>query len=239
MDATYNNNLNGRTLNAAIDFDFIVNTDMGLIRFIRNNFQDSRAFNLDVLNMGDRIILSLLYLRVFPNPLSIISTEENFNDIDKLYDSFFENYKQDIIDLSLAENAIVDFVHMVTIARSNFGINPFIFVRDEIEKQEIVKHFNFTQFVNKSDTIGIKSKDPYYIKDYRFFLDNGIKVTDIEHKKIYTSPMQYNINYFEENESPLTRNNAFMLMGKDWRPKEINSNEQYDDHTSTIESDSE
>ena len=88
------NNLNGRVLNAVIDFDFIVNTELGLVRFIRDNFQDDRVFDLDVLNKSDREILSLLCSRDNPNPLSIISTQENMRDIDPLYNSFFINYKK-------------------------------------------------------------------------------------------------------------------------------------------------
>lgn len=34
--------------------------------------------------------------------------------------------------------------------------------------------------------------------------------------KIYTSPRKYNIDYFVNTDSILTRNNSFMLMGKDY-----------------------
>ena len=78
------NNLNGRVLNAVIDFDFIVNTELGLVRFIRDNFQDDRVFDLDVLNKSDREILSLLCSRKNPNALSIISRRENMWGIDPL-----------------------------------------------------------------------------------------------------------------------------------------------------------
>jgi len=78
-------NLNGRTVNSVIDFDLIVNTDIGLIRFIRENYKDPRAFRLDILEKSDREILSLLSSRENINPLSVISTEENMHDIDGLY----------------------------------------------------------------------------------------------------------------------------------------------------------
>ena len=99
MDKT-GNNLNGRVLTAIIDFDLVVNTELGLIRFIRENFQDERAFNLKTLNRSDREILSLLFSRKNDNPLSIISTDENLVDIGNIYKSFIDNYKQEIIDHS-------------------------------------------------------------------------------------------------------------------------------------------
>ena len=94
-----NINLSGRVLNTLIDFNLLVDTDIGLIRFIRNNFQDDRVFKLDIVNKSDRYILSLLYSRENWNPLSIISTEDNIKDIDKLYKSFFDEYKQDILKI--------------------------------------------------------------------------------------------------------------------------------------------
>ena len=209
------NNLNGKTLNAVIDFDFIVNSELGLIRFIKTKFQDQRAFKLDILNKSDRDILSLLYSRNNYNPLSIISTEENMNDIDGLYYSFFENYKREIIDLSTAESSIVEFVRLTIAARTNYGINLTIAVNDELEENEIKSHFNgFNSCIYKSDSATIKVRNPLYVKDYKFFLDNGIN--EISDKNIYTSPRKYNIDYFVNNDTILTRNNSFMLMGKDY-----------------------
>ena len=61
--STTNINLSGRILSTLIDFNFLVDTDIGLIRFIREKFQDNRVFKLDELNKSDRSILSLLYSR--------------------------------------------------------------------------------------------------------------------------------------------------------------------------------
>ena len=72
---------NGKTLHTLLDFDFIVNTELGLIRLIREEYRDSRAFNMDIVDKSDREILSLLSSRKNSNPLSIISTDENFDDI--------------------------------------------------------------------------------------------------------------------------------------------------------------
>ena len=209
------NNLNGRTLNAVIDFDFIVNSELGLIRFIKTRYQDERAFKLDILNKSDRDILSLLYSRDNYNPLSIISTEENMPDIDSLYNSFFESFKREIINLSTAETSIIRFIKLIIQSKSNYGINLSIAVNDDLEKDEIRSHFGgFNSFVEKSESRIIRAKDPLYVKDYKFFIDNGID--EISNKKIYTSPRKYNMDYFINNDIPLTRNNSFMLMGKDY-----------------------
>ena len=141
------NDLNGRVLSALIDFDLIVNTELGLIRFIRENFQDERAFNLEILNKSDREILSLLFSRKNKNPLSIISTEENLGDIDKLYKSFFDSYEKEIIDHSNSDSTIYKFVELVASSGTNFGVISFFAVRNDIEKEALNSHFGNLNFV--------------------------------------------------------------------------------------------
>lgn len=212
-------NLNGRVLNPVIDFDFIVNTDLGLIRFIRENFQDDRAFNLSILNKSDREILSLLYSRKYQNPLSVISSDDNIDDIDPLYKSFFDNYKEDIIKRSTSEKSIIGFVSLMCSSGMNLGINCSICVRDEIESNQIISHFGRSMIIDISDKASLLTKDVYYVRDFKFFEEADIN-KNITHKKIYISPRQYVVDFIEESDTELARSNVFILMGKDYRKGE-------------------
>lgn len=207
-------NLNGKVLVPVIDFNFVVNTDIGLIRFIRKNFQDDRAFKLDILNKSDRDILSLLYSRKNINPLSIISTEDNIEDIDGLYKSFLENYKKDIINHSTVSKNIDTFVKMVGESGMNLGVSPYITFSDELEKEEFSKKYKGFSYVKKTKS-NVSDKDPYYIKDYSFFTDIGFE--SVKHKKIYMLPLQYSIDYFENVSNNLTSRNVYTLIGTDYR----------------------
>ena len=199
------NNLNGRMMNALIDFSFIVNTDIGLIRFIRDQFADERAFNLNTLSKSDREILSLLSCRNNWNPLSIISVENNLSNIDKLYNSFFRDYKKEIINLSITKNNIYDFANTMILAGSGNGFHTKIFVEDDYEKQFISKHFKRVIYINRKDRDTIQSMDPYYVKDYRFFVEHKFNISG---KNIYVYNYPYNIEFFKNQESKLTRTNA-------------------------------
>ena len=209
------NNLNGRVLSALIDFDLVVNTELGLIRFIRENFQDDRAFNLETLNKSDREILSLLYSRKNENPLSIISTEDNLGDIDKLYKSFFDLYEKEIIDRSTSDSTIFKFVQLVLGSGNNFGVNVFFGTKTETEKESLISHFGPLKVISKDESASVISKDVYYIKDYRIFTDLNLQ-DKISKKKIYFSPRRYNIDYFENNVNSLTSRNVFATFGRDY-----------------------
>lgn len=209
------NNLNGKVLSAIIDFDLVVNTELGLIRFIRNNFQDERAFDLEILNKSDSDILSLLFSRKNENPLSIISTEDNLGNIDKLYDSFFESYEEDIIKLSNSDSSIFKFAQLAVSSGQNFGTTIFFGTKNDVQNKSLVSHFGPIRSISKSDSTGIIAKDIYYVKDYRFFTDVNIH-DKISKKKIYFSPRRYNLDYFENVVNSLTSRNVFATFGKDY-----------------------
>lgn len=208
-------NLNGRVLTAIIDFDLVVNTELGLIRFIRENFQDERAFDLEILNKSDSEILSLLFSRKNDNPLSIISTKENLDNIDKLYESFFASYEEEIINRSNSDSSIFNFAKLAADSGPNFGTTVFFGVKNDIQKKSLVDHFGNIRTVSKLDPGDVASKDIYYIKDYIFFTE--IKLQDkISKKKIYFSPRQYNLDYFENIVNSLTSRNVFATFGKNY-----------------------
>lgn len=209
------NNLNGRVLTAIIDFDLIVNTELGLIRFIRENFQDERAFNLEILNKSDSEILSLLFSRKNENPLSIISVDENLDSIDKLYESFFTSYEEEIINRSNSDSSIFGFAKLAADSGQNFGTTVFFGVKNDIQRKSLIDHFGNIRAVSKTEPGDVISKDIYYIKDYRFFTD--VKLQDkVSKKKIYFSPRRYNLDYFENVINSLTSRNVFATFGKDY-----------------------
>lgn len=216
--STTNINLSGRILSTLIDFNFLVDTDIGLIRFIREKFQDNRAFKLDELNKSDRSILSLLYSRTNWNPLSIISTEKNLPDIDELYNSFFETYKKDILYRSLTYTKINTFITMLFDKANVIGVNPGIYVKDDLEAEEITRFFGINKLIETEEKRTLSSREVYYVKDYKFFTNH--ELTDIVQKKIYISPRAYNALYIRDNVNNLTMYNEFIPIGTNYSRKE-------------------
>ena len=213
--------INGKPINILIDFDLIIESDFGLIKFIQQNYMDERAFKLDILNSPDQKIIELLYSRENRNPLSIISTDENLDNIDNLYQSFFETYKREILRLSITQKSINTFLRLMGEGSTNLGIAPNIAVNDDIEKKFIEHRYDGFNFVYKNDIDTIASKDAFYIKDYAIF--QNVPIETIRGKKIYLLPLEYSINRFTNPQSPeyiLNEVNEFVLFGIDYRKKE-------------------
>ena len=199
---------NGKTLHAVIDFDFIVNTELGLIRLIKEEYRDSRAFKLDILDKSDRSILSLLSSRNNHNPLSIISTEENMNDIDELYKNFIDTKYLDIIGHSVSSKKIVTFMNMmIIVGKGNSGSDTVIQVHNDIQEKFIKTAFNIKgEKIDASEILD--GKDPIYVKDYTYFLENPF-LQLVSYKNVYLFDRKYNIDYISNTNSILTKNNKF------------------------------
>ena len=98
MNASVNN---GKTIHAIIDFDFIINTDIGIIRFIRDKYSTNKELDQEILNKRDRYLLSLLYTRENINPLSIIVKDGSPLNIDNLYKGLLNQWNESILKYSL------------------------------------------------------------------------------------------------------------------------------------------
>lgn len=214
-----NLSLNRQSIFPVIDFNFALNTDLGLIRYIRSNYQDERAFRLDVLNRSDRELLSLLSSRINSNPLSIISTDDNMRNIDLLYESFVNNAYNDMINLSSYDIPTRDFIQLIMKCGMNvIGSTPIITVSNEIEQLAISKFCNCkVSDIVYADTQILLSKDVFYVKDYMFFTKYNL-CDKLAGKTIYIQPLQYSLNYFESEPGKfLTLNNKIILFGTDHR----------------------
>lgn len=205
--------MEGKKLSALIDYDFIVNTEFGLIRFIREFFQDEDVFDLNVLNKSDREILSLLYSRTHYNPLSIImkkimkTDEEHEKYMKMVYDGYFNEYKKEIIEASVTSESILNFVRLMLGSKVN---NTSICIKDDIEQSNIKACFGKCNTVKISDIPYIKSFDVFYVKDYKFFTDNNLKLNG---KNLYFTNRKYNLLFLKNNPSYF-HNDGITIMGK-------------------------
>ena len=199
--------MEGKKLSALIDYDFIVNTEFGLIRFIREFYQDEDFFDLDVLNKSDREILSLLYSRSNYNPLSIICRNSNTDFLSQLYDGFFDEYKKEIIGASITSTSIVNFIKMMLTSSVS---NVSICVRDDIEEDNIKAYFKRCNTIRRNNVSYIKTFDVFYVKDYKFFTDNEYRPKG---KNIYLTNRKYNL-LFLQNGNNYFYNNSVTIVGK-------------------------
>ena len=97
--------MNGRAVSPLFSFDFLFDTDMGLILFIKNFLQVEEAFDLNILNQDVKELYQLIANREEQNPLSVISTKDNMQCIKDLYEDFMDYHKNPLVHEAIISNS--------------------------------------------------------------------------------------------------------------------------------------
>lgn len=216
MNASVNN---GKTIHAIIDFDFIINTDIGVIRFIRDKYSTNKELDQEILNKRDRYLLSLLYTRKNINPLSIIVKDGSPLNIDNLYKGLLNQWNESILKYSLVDESTLTFIRTLAELNAGSGVAYKVSVKSDIEERiisKLVEKVNvkriFTQDILEADTL--------YFRDYSFLERYNVDPIKVKHKTLYTTSRLYNINYFNEHEELLKNNVVYSMENTRFMEKE-------------------
>jgi len=216
MNASVNN---GKTIHAIIDFDFIINTDIGVIRFIRDKYSTNKELNQEILNKRDRYLLSLLYTRENINPLSIIVKDGSPLNIDNLYKGLLNQWNESILKYSLVDESTLTFIRTLAELNAGSGVAYKVSVKSDIEERIISKLVEKIN-VKRISAQDILEADTLYFRDYSFLERYNVDPIKVKHKTLYTTSRLYNINYFNEHEELLKNNVVYSMENTRFMEKE-------------------
>lgn len=164
-------------IKSIIPFSMLVDTDMGLIKYIQFTCQGDNKYYPGIMNMtGPEYTETLQYTlihRHFFNPLSAIVKSEKMLTCrpDDMLKLFFSNDYEEILKLS-TPTALMDVVCKSLFVSDTLQFN--IICDSELEKKELIrrfeKHFNTTKFpakitVTKKNLIDTENYGNIYVKD--------------------------------------------------------------------------
>lgn len=171
-----------------IPFNMIADTDMGLLKLIKQKYMDPEVFIEDLLDCQDIILRSYIRDSVSDNPLvTFIENEEEASDY---YDQFMENKYDEIATLS----PITTIKEVIDRFIESKSIQVSILCMEEIEVDIISKLFddkvNIIYEPILTD-IDLTIYDTLFVRDYKFVLMYNID--QIEGKNIYIANMMRNV----------------------------------------------
>ena len=171
-----------------IPFNMIADTDMGLLKLIKQKYMDPEVFIEDLLGCQDIILRSYIRDSASDNPLvTFIENEEEASDY---YDQFMENKYDEIATLS----PITTIKEVIDRFIESKSIQVSILCMEEIEVDIISKLFddkvNIIYEPILTD-IDLTIYDTLFVRDYKFVLMYNID--QIEGKNIYIANMMRNV----------------------------------------------
>lgn len=193
------NILGGANSNLAplISFNTIVDTDIGLIKLVCEDFFDPAVFDEDLFkDLSKYQLIHKVYYRDHTNPLTAIAKKDTpIQLLDEYYQEFKEKYMSEIYKRSITTemlNSIYNFnisqdINSVILCYSQEQID---LLNEESELEENKK-------ILFSDII---TKDKFSFKQYFFkYIDEIYPFDNCEAKTIYLSTFRPNFNETKED----------------------------------------
>ena len=161
------------TISGCILFDLIIDTDIGLLKFIQKEFNNPNIFIPGILRERDVNIMKMIVTdRSQYNPLKtyMIEGTEAYNSADSLYSQFMEKHYEEILKLS-TQTSLFDIIRR----SSSMGdaVKFDIICKDELEKQAIISRFKkfkispSVKIVKKLSDFDVSHYGSIYVKDIR------------------------------------------------------------------------
>ena len=193
-----------------IDFNCVIDTDIGLARLVENEYFDKRVFNEDFFKQKKRKIIYDLYSRKVKNPLKVFSNPSiPDSELDSYYIEFFKTKKEDILNLSLA----TDIKSLIDLFLELDTITIHIFCKDKLEKEYLENRIFKNQKNNSnininlySDNISFNNFTQFYFK---YIEDSKNFVNKYAYKTYYFSTTGLNFDEEDLIDSPIINSIIF------------------------------
>lgn len=170
-----------------IPFNCIFDTDYGLLKLIYSEYLDPSIFDIEWFRKHNRIcdMVSCLYERKFPNPLSLclLDREDKDNFVDELYKSFIEEKYNEILSNSIR----TEIFNLLSLFNISKDVKTTIVYSNslELEYMELIKELKIIpkiSFTELAETIDIYQQ--FYFKsiiddDYINIIADSLKVKNI------------------------------------------------------------
>jgi hypothetical protein len=179
-----------------IDFNCYVDTEVGLIKLIRNNFLDDSIFDVDKIKGNMRSIILSLIERKEANPLYLFSKDSvNKNDLDDYYKEFMEDEYDNIISLSVTTeiNSLLQLFKTEPSIHVTFLCNKQIEI--DILKETLKNDNTYKYILEDQDNIDYSKYNTYFFK----YIDDRVLKYIYDSKSYYFST--HKLNFGEDNMS--------------------------------------
>ena len=195
----------GKDNSLLVEFEFVVDLDLAMFKFIKDNYFNSNMVNHDflALNREVDIIYNMLY-RSHINPLEYLIPNK---DTTNLYWDLLNNEDNFRKLLSYAK-AYDTFGLMITFLREASSVSIDILCRNEIE-QEFIHNLNpiiHTRVIPNREDVPLVDYTAIYIKYFPY----AANYNNLEGKHIYIAAAKFNM----ERNKDMVNGNLVKLFGQ-------------------------
>ena len=174
-----------------IDFNCYIDTEVGLIRLIREKYLDEKVFNVDLLRSNLRVIIKMLMERKEANPLYLFANEDiSRKDLDDYYYQFMDEEFDNILSRSVT----TEIAHWIQLLKSEPSIHITFLCHNQKEKNVLTKEefLRGKQFILETDDIDFSKFTQFFFK----YISEDIDKYIFKYKTYYFS--KYLLNFTDD-----------------------------------------
>ena len=180
-----------------IDFNCIVDTEIGMINLIKDKYLDDSVFNKDIIMGSLESIILLLIKRKDPNPLYLFANKNiDRKDLDDYYREFMTQEYNSVLKYSITTG----LSNLIYLFKTEPGIHVTFLCESNIEKQLLLSIEDFKEcniVLYDDNTIDFSQYSTYYFK----YITDQVLNFMYDYKTYYFS--KYLLNF--DNEFNLIR----------------------------------
>lgn len=168
-----------------VNFDFIVDLDFAMIKFIKENYYDSQYVSKNILDMSEDSIKNILINRKYINPLELLFKDNDTTDL------YFE-LTTEKINFLLDYATVYDTYPLLITMKNNASSLDIIIHCNNTYEENYIKNLNggFNTITCSNANITVNKYDIFYIK----YLAQIIEYQHLEGKHIYVANARYNMD---------------------------------------------
>ena len=189
------------TNNILVDFEMIVDLDIGIFNLVKEKFSTSDCFDSNIINNTnvDTMIYRLINEK-YPNILDLIKTED-YSDFstENLYNTMLSRYYEEIFKKSI----ITDILNLMNAYIMSNVVVVTVLCKNQ-QEQQLINNINskFHTVIFEKD-MNVDDYDSIFIKKYKDILE----FDNVQCKNIFVANMQNNM---DDKNTPLLDISALM-----------------------------
>lgn len=170
-----------------VEFDFLVDLDLAMFKFMKDKFSESPLLNRDIIDdMDEQSVIFKLLNRKYMNPLEIIL--DNSVEVTNLYYEIMDDYYQELLCYAKAYDT---FGLMITFLNNASSVDITVLCKNKIE-EEFIKDLNpilNTIIIPNRRDVPLNNYTAIYLK----YFVNIVEYRNVAGKHIYIAAAKFNM----------------------------------------------
>lgn len=204
--------------NLLIEFDLLMDKDIGIFKVLKDKYNNSEFLNITMMGLPDKAIIYEFINRKDKNPISLLLNKGFKDSADELLSEILEKEEETILKNSKGTSLL----ELMTVYLMTPNIKVDVLCKNKQEEQIINKINNrLRPIISTFKDVNISEYDSIFIKDIR----ESVQISNLKSKTIFIA--RYRFNMEEDKDVPLLKISGLLSAFNDIKFTDVYAEDKY------------